>query len=116
MSRIFGGACAGRTMVRWRSSSKMVGSIGIKVKTESTIEAKRMPRKHGKYAYHYIQSLEQRRDGLGFVRKLQIIDRILRPALYRKLVIDADTGALIRDEDKPLADHHGHGSARPKLR
>jgi uncharacterized protein (DUF1697 family) len=33
---------------------------------------------------------------------------------YRKLVTDPETGEVVRDVDKPLTEHAGHGDARRK--
>jgi hypothetical protein len=43
---------------------------------------------------------------------LQIVDR--RNNRYRKLVTDPETGEVLRDVDKPLNEHSGHGDARRK--
>lgn len=32
--------------------------------------------------------------------------------LYRERVIDPETGEMLRDSEKPLSQHRGHGSAR----
>lgn len=42
----------------------------------------------------------------------QIVDR--RNNRYRKLVTDPETGEVLRDVDKPLTEHTGHGDARRK--
>jgi len=39
-----------------------------------------------------------------------VIDRV--NDRYRKLIIDGETGEIIRDDDKPLSEHRDHGSAR----
>ncbi len=31
---------------------------------------------------------------------------------YHKKIIDVESGEVLRDEDKLLSDHHGHGSAK----
>ena len=41
-----------------------------------------------------------------------VIDRIAKR--YQKRIIDGETGEVLRDEDKPLSEHRGHGSARKK--
>ena len=41
-----------------------------------------------------------------------VIDHVAKR--YRKLIIDTETGEVLRDEDKPLDEHRGHGSARNK--
>jgi hypothetical protein len=33
---------------------------------------------------------------------------------YRKKIIDTEMGKMLRDEDKPLLEHRGHGSAKKK--
>jgi Zn finger protein HypA/HybF involved in hydrogenase expression len=45
-----------------------------------------------------------------FMHLLQIVDR--RKNRYRKLVTDPETGEVLRDVDKPLTEHTGHGDAR----
>lgn len=50
-----------------------------------------------------------RRDGRWHVIE-QVIDR--RDNRYRKKVVDEQTGAVLRDDDKPLTEHQGFGSAR----
>jgi hypothetical protein len=42
----------------------------------------------------------------------QVVDRVNRR--YRKRVVAAD-GTVIRDVDKPLEEHQGHGSAAPRV-
>ena len=41
-----------------------------------------------------------------------VIDRVAKR--YRKLIVDSETGEVLRDEDKPLPEHRDHGSARRK--
>jgi hypothetical protein len=41
-----------------------------------------------------------------------VIDRVNNR--YQKRIIDGETGAILRDDDKPLSEHRDHGSARRK--
>lgn len=85
---------------------------GLVMGGAAQVEYRRMPKKHGKYAYQSKEGRFARADGTGNVDVVQIIDRTLTPPRYRKLVRDADTGEVLRDVDEPLADHQGRGSAR----
>jgi hypothetical protein len=49
-----------------------------------------------------------------WMQLMQIVDR--RNNRYRKRVRDPETGEVLRDVDKPLTEHVGHGDARPKRR
>ncbi len=49
-----------------------------------------------------------------WMRFLQIVDR--RNNRYRKHVSDPETSEVLRDVDKPLSEHIGHGDARRKRR
>ena len=53
---------------------------------------------------------EIRRDGKGWVTKHRLVDR--DTDRYIEHVVDAETGALICDQDEPLSQHRGHGSAK----
>lgn len=46
--------------------------------------------------------------------RLHLLDQEVDPAKdrYRKRIVDTETGEVLRNEDKPLSEHQGHGSAK----
>ncbi len=54
------------------------------------------------------------RDSGRWMKLEQTVDR--EANRYRKVVIDPDTGRVLRSVDKPLDEHRGHGSAKRKGR
>jgi hypothetical protein len=55
-------------------------------------------------------SLEKRTGKWNWLR--WVIDRVNNR--YQKRIIDGETGAILRDDDKPLSEHRDPGSARRK--
>lgn len=53
---------------------------------------------------------EIRRDGKGWVKKDQLLDR--DRDLYIEKVVDAESGEVLRDVEEPLSEHRNRGSAR----
>jgi len=77
-----------------------------------TLKLKRKGR--GKPVVKEFQGDDEMKSEKRWMKKTQIVDR--ENDRYRKLIVDPLTGAVIRDVDKPLSQHRGHGSAkgRPK--
>ena len=70
------------------------------------------PRKgRRKYGFESLKGNEFSMSG-KFIYKEQIIDR--ENDLYKKLVIDEDTGEVLRHVEHKLSEHKGRGSAKTK--
>jgi hypothetical protein len=65
----------------------------------------------GKYAHEALRGHEFNVKG-NLMSKERIIDR--KNNYYKELVVNTDTGEIVRDIEQPLSDHTGHGSAKRK--
>lgn len=48
-----------------------------------------------------------------WMQKERIIDR--DRDLYKEVVVDPKDGTIVHQNEEPLSDHFGHGSAKPEL-
>jgi uncharacterized Ntn-hydrolase superfamily protein len=88
--------------------------VGVSAKVEvGRIAAKGVSRtgrkSKGKYAHESLRGHEFNVAG-NLMRKERIIDR--KNNFYKELVVNTDTGEIVRDVEQPLSDHTGHGSAK----
>ena len=65
----------------------------------------------GKYDHEALRGHEFNVQG-HLMRKDRIIDR--KNNFYKELVVNTDTGELVRDVEQPLSEHTGYGSAKHK--
>jgi len=65
----------------------------------------------GKYAHEALRGHEFNVKG-NLMHKERIIDR--KNNHYKELVVNTDTGEIVRDIEQPLSDHTGRGSAKHK--
>jgi hypothetical protein len=68
-------------------------------------------KRRGKYDHEALRGYEFSVKG-HLMRKERIFDR--KNNRYRELVVNSDTGEVVRDVEQPLSEHRGHGSAKHK--
>ena len=69
-------------------------------------------RPHGKWDLEESRGYEFSKDGHHhLMSKVRILNR--KKDYYKELVINADTGNIVRDVEHPLSEHTGRGSAKP---
>jgi len=90
--------------------------VGVSVNAEAgRIAAKGVSRtgakSKGKYAHEAMRGHEFNVVG-NLMQKERIIDR--KNNIYKELVVNTDTGEVVRDVEHPLTDHKGHGYAKYK--
>ena len=101
---------------RKKSIDVTVPLSGVSAKAEvGRVAAKGISRtgekSKGKYAHEALRGHEFNVKG-NLMGKERIIDR--KNNYYKELVVNTDTGEIVRDIEQPLSDHTGHGSAKRK--
>lgn len=99
-----------------KSNDVIVQLVGVSAKAEAgCIAAKGVSRtgekSKGKYAYEELRGHEFNVAG-NLMRKERIFDR--KNNIYKELVINTDTGEVVRDIEHPLTEHTDRGSAKFK--
>jgi len=87
------------------SAQATVGRVAARGVSRTGVKAK------GKYAHEALCGQEFNVAG-DLMRKERIIDR--ENNIYRELVVNSDTGEIVRDVEQPLSEHTGRGSAKHK--
>ena len=99
---------------RKNSQNVIVQLVGVSAKVEvGRVAAKGVSRTgektRGKYAHEALRGCEFNVEG-NLMQKERIIDR--KNNSYKELVVNIDTGEVVRDVEHPLSDHKGYGSAK----
>ena len=70
-------------------------------------------RPHGKWDREESRGYEFSKDGHHhLMAKVRILNR--KKNCYKEMVINVDTGNIVRDVEHPLSEHTGRGSAKPR--
>ena len=99
---------------RKNSQNVTVQLVGQSVKAEiGRVAAKAVSRTgektRGKYDHEALRGHEFNVEG-NLMQKERIIDR--KNNSYKELVVNIDTGEVVRDVEHPLSEHIGYGSAK----